>query len=84
MKGEVYKATITITVMGFAKNEKSFREELDAQDIVQIMEEADSGSYVAGSMEIAEIVQIERDNIENELGAVGSDISFFESELEED
>lgn len=83
MKGEVYRATITITVMGFAESDAAFRHQIEGMDLGDIMEESDTGSFVAGTKTVESIECIQRDALPQELEAVGSDISFFESELED-
>lgn len=83
MATEVYKATITLEVMGTAQSERAFKAEIEGMSLEDILEETDSGSMIAGTKTVTEIKHVNRDELSDELQAIGNDGSFFDDELED-
>lgn len=84
MSVEIYKGTITFTVMGSAGTAEEFERMLQGMSLAQIIEDADSEGLIRGDHKIEQVEHIHRDDVSDELQAVGNDGSFFDCELEEE
>lgn len=84
MKLEVYKGRITIDVMGASENAADFMETLGRMSLSEILQDADDGMLISGTPVIESVAHVHRDDVAEELQAVGNDGSFFDCELEDE
>lgn len=81
MSDEIYKAVLTIPVMGAAASAEEFRRQLSSMSLSDIMEDADSGSLISGSYHIETVEHVHRADVAGELQELGNDGTFFDCEI---
>jgi hypothetical protein len=79
---EIYKGRLTIDVMGAFENAEAFRATLSNMTLAEILEDADSGQMISGGHAIESVTHVHRDDVGDELQAIGNDGSFFDSDLD--
>lgn len=82
MSAEIYKATITVPVMGAAGSAEEFERRLKTMSLADILADADDGELISGGYDIVRVEHIHRDDVSTELQGVGNDGSFFDCDLD--
>jgi hypothetical protein len=83
MSEAVYKARITLDVMGVADSAEAFRRLLENSGLEGILHDADSEGLIRSGHDVASVEHIHRGDVADELRRIGNDGSFFEDQLED-
>lgn len=83
MSEAVYKARITIDVMGIADSAQDFRAMLENMSVNDILHDADEEGLIRSGHEIASVEHVHKDDVEGELKRIGNDGTFFDDQLQD-
>lgn len=83
MSEAVYKARITIDVMGVADSAQDFRTMLENMSLADILHDADEEGLIRSGHGIASVEHVHKDDVGDELKRIGNDGTFFDDQLQD-